>query len=100
MYANILLGSSVDLCPWDTTILAARQKLNQNTLNVKTHAIQKYKLFIFERTKSSSYKEHKVNALASGAEEGRVQLRKAAGSCKQALIRGCPNGETSYVHTV
>ena len=31
---------------------------------------------------SSSDKEHKVNALASGAEEGRDKLRKAAGSCK------------------
>ena len=31
---------------------------------------------------SSSYKEYKVNALASGAEEGRDKLRKAAGSCK------------------
>ena len=27
------------------------------------------------RSKSSSYKEHKVNALASGAEEGRNKLR-------------------------
>ena len=31
---------------------------------------------------SSSEKEHKVNALASGAEEGRDKLRKAAVSCK------------------
>ena len=31
---------------------------------------------------SSSEQEHKVNALASGAEEGRDKLRKAAGSCK------------------
>ena len=31
---------------------------------------------------SSSYKEYKVNALASEAEEGRDKLRKAAGSCK------------------
>jgi hypothetical protein len=35
-----------------------------------------------------------VDALAEGSEEGRGQLRKASGSCKQALIRGCPNGET------
>ena len=34
------------------------------------------------RKVSSSYKEHKENALASGAEEGRDKLRKAAGSCK------------------
>ena len=27
-------------------------------------------------------------------EERRGKLRKASGSCKQAEIRGCPNGET------
>ena len=31
---------------------------------------------------SSSEEEHKVNALALGADEGRDKLRKAAGSCK------------------
>ena len=33
---------------------------------------------------SSSYKEHRENALASGAEEGRDKLRKATGSSKYA----------------
>ena len=33
----------------------------------------------------SSGKEHKADALALGAEEGRGKLRKAAVSCKQAL---------------
>jgi hypothetical protein len=32
--------------------------------------------------------------LASSADEGRGTLRKAPGSREQALIRGCPNGET------
>ena len=32
--------------------------------------------------KRSSYEEHKGNALALGADEGRDKLRKAAGSCK------------------
>lgn len=32
--------------------------------------------------------------LALGAEEGRGEQRNASGSRKQALIRGCPNGET------
>ena len=41
----------------------------------------------------SSYKGRKVNALAPGAEEGRDKLRKATGSRKWAVIRGCPNGE-------
>jgi len=35
-----------------------------------------------------------VDALAPYADEGRGKLRKATGSCKQALIRGYPNGET------
>ena len=34
------------------------------------------------------------DALAPDAEEGRGSLRKASGSREQALIRGCPNGET------
>ena len=32
--------------------------------------------------KRSSKKEHKGNALAPGADEGRDKLRKAAGKCK------------------
>ena len=42
----------------------------------------------------SSYEEHRVNALALGAEEGRSKLRKAMVSRKQASTHGCPNGET------
>ena len=38
-------------------------------------------------TKKSSYKEHRVDALAPYADEGRGKLRKATGSRKQALIR-------------
>ena len=41
-----------------------------------------YGVHIDER---SSYKERKGNALASGAEEGRDELRKATGSRKWAL---------------
>ena len=33
----------------------------------------------------------------SGGEEGRGKLRKAAGICKQELIRGYPNGATRQV---
>jgi hypothetical protein len=40
----------------------------------------------FKRNKKrSSDKEHRADALAPEAEEGRGQLRKAAGSCKQAI---------------
>ena len=48
-------------------------------------------------TKKSSYKEHRVDALAPYADEGRGKLRKASGSRKQALIRRYPNGETRQV---
>ena len=37
------------------------------------------------------------DALAPGGDEGRGKLRKATGSCKLALIRRCPNGETCMV---
>ena len=39
-------------------------------------------------------KEHRANALASGAEEGRDKLRKAAGRSTYPSIRRYPNGET------
>jgi len=35
-----------------------------------------------------------VDAKAPYAEEGRGQLRKASGNCKQVTIRGYPNGGT------
>ena len=40
------------------------------------------------------FEGHLVDALASRGDEGRGTLRKAVGSCEQALIRGYPNGET------
>ncbi len=45
-------------------------------------------------TGRSSKEEHKVDALAPGAEEGRDKLRKATGRSKYPAIRGYPNGET------
>ena len=50
-----------------------------------------------QATKKSSYKEHRVDALAPYAEEGRGKLRKATGSRKQAPIRRHPNGGTRQV---
>ena len=41
-----------------------------------------------------SYKEHRADAWALGAEEGRDKLRKAAGRSKYPLSRGCLNGGT------
>jgi hypothetical protein len=37
------------------------------------------------------------DALALRDDEGRGKLRKATGSCKQTLIRRCPNGVTRHV---
>ena len=60
--------------------------------------VQRHRIWSTSRTEylnvRSSYKERKVDALALGADEGRSDLRKATGSRKQAVIRGCPNGET------
>ena len=42
----------------------------------------------------SSEEEHRADALAPGAEEGRDKLRKGVGRSTCPLIRGCPNGET------
>ena len=39
-------------------------------------------------------KGHLVDALALRGDEGRATLRKAVGSCEEALIRGYPNGES------
>ena len=47
-----------------------------------------------QATKKSSYKEHRVDAMAPYADEGRGKLRKAAGNCKQVMIRRYPNGGT------
>ena len=45
-------------------------------------------------TEAVKQKEHRADALALGAEEGRDKLRKAAESRKQAVTRRYPNGET------
>ena len=63
----------------DTTKIARRKKTNQ------------FKRINYEETRTISRdivgevqakKEHRENALALGADEGRDKLRKAAGSCK------------------
>ena len=48
-------------------------------------------LYVNERL---SYKEHRVDAQALRADEGRDKLRKATGRSKYPLSRGCPNGGT------
>ena len=44
--------------------------------------------------KWSSEEEHKADALALGADEGRDKLRKAAGRSKYPVIRRYPNEGT------
>ena len=44
-----------------------------------------------------SYKEHRENALAPRAEEGRDKLRKAMGRSKYSAIHRYPNEETHLV---
>ena len=46
------------------------------------------------RPKRSSEKEHKADALALGAEEGRDKLRKAAVRSKYPMTHRCPNAGT------
>ena len=55
---------------------------------------QRHAQLINGLNRRSSYKGHTVNALVPEGDEGRSELRKAAGSRKQALIRGYPNGAT------
>ena len=40
------------------------------------------------------------DALTHRDDEGRGKLRKAAGRCKQPLIRRCPNGGTQYCEAI
>ena len=49
------------------------------------------------KTERLSYKEHRENALAPRAEEGRDKLRKATTRSKYLLTRGYPNEGTQLV---
>ena len=54
----------------------SRETIQDRNYRNETQAIDSEKQFIENKAKkSSSYKEHKVNALASGADEGRDKLR-------------------------
>ena len=64
---------------------------NQNS-NIKNETDHSYvTLYIRRQVKQ---KEHRADALAPGAEEGRDKLRKAAGRSTYPSIRRSPNGET------
>ena len=75
-------------------VFRARSKPHLDNCTAKARKIQKRPVGVKENnwsqdraTKKSSYKEHRVDALAPYAEEGRGKLRKATGSGKQAMIR-------------
>ena len=48
----------------------------------------------FSASRAKAKKGLRWMPMAISADEGRGTLRKASGSRAQALIRGCPNGET------
>ena len=58
-----------------------RNNRNKDICLEETQAIQERTDYL-RIIRSSSEKEHRANALASGADEGRDKLRKASGSCK------------------
>ena len=49
---------------------------------------------MIHKKKNEASQERTEDALASGGEEGRGKLRKAAGISKHELIRRYPNGAT------
>ena len=59
-----------------------KELITENYLFMKLKQFKRSRELESIRKESSSEEEHKVNALAQGAEEGRDKLRKAAGSCK------------------
>ena len=60
-----------------------RELTTNHYLFYETQAIQENREQAIENiAESSSEQEHRANALASGADEGRDKLRKAAVSCK------------------
>ena len=78
-----------------TLTTAQREKrFRKGQLQNNREVVEEKQLVSGSSDEKSSYKEHRVDALAPYAEEGRGKLRKATGSRKQAPIRRYPNGET------
>ena len=67
----------------------------EDQLHVKK--VNDRKIYVTSQGRKSSEQEHRVDAKAPSAEEGRGKLRKAMGSRKQAKIRRYPNGETRQI---
>ena len=80
-----------------TTAYERKDEIKRLVISVQFNdekSLGKKRLVLGESTKKSSLEEHRADAQAPYAEEGRGQLRKAVGSRKQALIHRYPNGET------
>ena len=80
-----------------TTAYERKDEIKRLVISVQFNdekSLGKKRLVLGESTKKSSLQEHRADAQAPYAEEGRGQLRKAVGSRKQALIHRFPNGET------
>ena len=78
------------------TILPRKRLSKEETIFwTRAQAIQENENKLKKFEDCSSEEEHKVDALASGADEGRDKLRKAAGSSKYTEIRRYPNWGTT-----
>jgi hypothetical protein len=73
--------------------LEREQRLIRPVARGMPEGIQEKRNWSQDKEKSSE-EEHRADALAPSAEEGRGKLRKATGSRKQAENRRYPNGET------
>ena len=67
------------------------EKGNQYHRKTREKAIESYEACLIEWL---SRKEHKADALALGAEEGRDKMRKATVRSKYPSTRRCPNEGT------
>jgi hypothetical protein len=56
-------------------------------------------LCVWSKFYGQATKSMRGDALAQVGEEGRGQLRKVSGRCKQPMIREYPNGGTQSVRT-
>ena len=60
-------------------------------------SVDEYILCDWSKFYGQATKSMRVDALAQTGDEGRGQLRKASGRCKQPVIRRYPNGETQLM---
>lgn len=76
--------SCVSDCNCDEKRIEANQSKDSRELGLVAEAIRRQGTIHYRAIPRSSYKGHRVDALAPGAEEGRGRLRKVTGSRLQA----------------